>query len=79
MIYYLVSAIEWDTDGEKVDLPETIGVLIEDDDRGYDPETLADEILDQVSDNLEWCVNGCFMEEIDEADLPPVDFSFTLL
>ena len=31
MYYCLVSAIEWDTDGQKVDLPETIGVLIDED------------------------------------------------
>ena len=79
MMYVLVSKIKWDTDGQKVDLPESIGVLIEDDNRDYDRETIEDEILDQVSDNLEWCVNSCSMEVIDEADLPPVDFCFTLL
>ena len=76
MMYFLVSAIEWDTDGEKVDLPETIGVIMDEDHFG---EGIEDDILDQISDNLEWCVNSCFIEEIDEADLPPVDFSFTLL
>ena len=79
MMYFLVSAIEWDTGGEKVDLPESIGVLIEDDNRDYDREILVDEILGQVSDNLEWGMNSCFIEHIDEADLPPVDFCFTLL
>ena len=76
MMYFLVSAIEWDTDGHKVDLPETIGVLIDEDRFG---EGIEDDILDQVSDNLEWCVNSCFIEQIDEADLPPVDYVFTLL
>ena len=76
MMYFLVSAIEWDTDGQKVDLPETIGVLIDEDRFG---EGIEDDILDQVSDNLEWCVNSCFIEQIDEADLPPVDYVFTLL
>ena len=76
MYFYLVSAIEWDTDGEKVDLPETIGVMIDEDHLG---EGMVDNILDQVSDNLECGMNRCSMEVIDETDLPPVDFSFTLL
>ena len=76
MYFYLVSAIEWDTDGEKVDLPETIGVMIDEDHLG---EGMVDNILDQVSDNLEWGMNRCSIEHIDETDLPPVDFSFTLL
>jgi len=76
MYYCLVSAIEWDTDGQKVDLPETIGVLIDEDHFG---EGIENDILDQISDNLEWCMNRCSMELIDETDLPPVDFCFTLL
>jgi len=76
MYFFLVSAIEWDTDGEKVDLPETIGVMIDEDDLG---EGMVDNILDQVSDNLEWGMNKCSIEQIDETDLPPVDFCFTLL
>lgn len=76
MYFYLVSAIEWDTDGEKVDLPETIGVMIDEDHLG---EGMVDNILDQVSDNLECGMNKCSIEQIDEVDLPPVDFSFTLL
>ena len=76
MMYYLVSAIEWDTDGQKVDLPETIGVLIDEDHLG---EGMVDNILDQVSDNLECGMNSCFVEVIDETDLPPVDFCFTLV
>jgi hypothetical protein len=76
---YLVSNIGWDTDGQEVDLPESIGVIIEDDYVGFDAEFIDDEIIDQVSDNLEFCVNGCSIEEIDEAELPPVDFVFTLV
>ena len=76
---YLVSNIGWDTDGQEVDLPESIGVIIEDDYVGFDAEFIDDEIIDQVSDNLEFCVNGCSIEEIDETELPPVDFVFTLV
>ena len=76
---YLVSNIGWDTDGQEVDLPESIGVIIEDDYVGFDAECISDEIIDQVSDNLEFCVHGCSIEELDEGELPPVDFVFTLL
>ena len=76
---YLVSNIGWDTDGQEVDLPESIGVIIEDDYVGFDAECISDEIIDQVSDNLEFCVHGCSIEELDEGELPPVDFVFTLV
>ncbi len=78
MMFFLVSAIVWDTDGYNVDLPETIGFH---NDENYSGEDIEDDILYQVSYKMGWDVNSCFIEQIDEADLPdvpPVDYVFTL-
>ena len=63
--------IDWDTDGEEVDLPEEVRIPVEeivdecdisqiDDVIGmYDPV-----ISDYLSDEYEWCVNGFYREVI---------------
>ena len=67
------TAIEWDTDGEKVDLPNEVayvydkndlidrGILETDTDTGdlaLDEETLVEEISDRLSDDYGWCHSG---------------------
>jgi hypothetical protein len=45
-------AIEWETDGEKVDLPEIVTGLFPDD---FFPET---ELSDALSDEFGFCINS---------------------
>jgi len=45
----IVSGIEWDTDGEEVDLPSEVSIEVEDDDSD-------DDILDKVSDEYGWLI-----------------------
>ena len=51
-----VIGIDWDTDGEEVDLPKSVTI-------GESPEELSDDdIIDKLSDEYGWCING--VEEI---------------
>lgn len=43
--------IDWDTDGENVDLPDAVEVEVDD---NADDE----DIINQVSDDYGWCING---------------------
>ena len=45
-------AIEWDTDGEKVDLPEIVTGTFPSD---FFPET---ELADALSDEFGWCIHS---------------------
>lgn len=51
-----VSEIEWDTDGEVVDLPKEISMDLDCEDRS-DKETIGDAVADWLSDEYGWCVN----------------------
>lgn len=62
--------IEWDTDGEKVDLPSEITFEVDDD---FDVENKGADLL---SDNLGWCIRTFnFEKDIDRypPDKDPLD------
>jgi len=53
MVEVEVYDIEWDTDGEEVDLPKTVRLML---------DTIEDAdnvIADKLSDKYEWCVKRC--------------------
>ena len=51
--------IDWDTDGQKVDLPQVVDLEINSDD-----EEGLHEIADKLSDAYGWCVYGLNYEII---------------
>ena len=56
---YRAFNIDYETDGENVDLPEELFFEIDDED--FDP---VDELADLISDTTGWLVNGCSFEEV---------------
>lgn len=55
---YLVTDIEWDTDGEDVDLPEEIEITIPDDEELNSPEEVLDFISDEITNITGFCHLG---------------------
>ena len=55
---YKATDIDWDTDGEEVDLPTEVTFEMEDDE---DPSL---EGANAISDKIGWCVNSFSFEEI---------------
>lgn len=55
---YLVTNIEWDTDGEDVDLPEEIEITIPDDECLISPEEVLDFISDEITNITGFCHSG---------------------
>lgn len=51
----LLKGIVWDTDGEKVDLPDSMVVTVEDDLEGYEIDVAA---VDAASDKTGWCIQS---------------------
>jgi len=51
--------IEWDTDGEDVDLPDEVIVNVDDD---FDPE---EDAADLLSERYDWCVEDLEFEVLD--------------
>jgi hypothetical protein len=47
----IVKGIDWETDGEDVDLPSSVTMEVADD-------VAEDDIIDQMSDEYGWLVNG---------------------
>ena len=47
----VVSGIEWDTDGEEVDLPSKVSIEVENDDSD-------DDIVNKVSDEYGWLITS---------------------
>lgn len=45
--------IEWDTDGEEADLPETETIVVH-----GDPSDLSEEISDLLSDHFGYCISS---------------------
>ena len=56
---YKAFNIDYETDGENVDLPEELFFEIDDED--FDP---AYELADLISDRTGWLVNGFSFEEV---------------
>lgn len=46
-----VQGIDWETDGEDIDLPSSVTMEVADD-------VTDDDIIDQLSDEYGWLVNG---------------------
>ena len=57
MTLYIFTNIDYDTDGEDVDLPKELWFKVEDPD--FDPES---EGADLISDKTGWCVNSFAFE-----------------
>ena len=59
-----LTGIKWDTDGEDVDLPQSVGVvfseaeLLRDDGTRMDEEQIRDAAVDRASDNWGFCISG---------------------
>ena len=53
--------IEWDTDGEDIEIPTEVELEVDISDM-EDEEELADYISDHISDETGWCHNGCSWE-----------------
>jgi hypothetical protein len=63
---FKITDIDWDTDGEEIDLPTKInGFVVE----GYEDCDWDEVISDKLSDEYGWCVNSFCYEVIE----PPVD------
>ena len=61
---YRVFDIDYDTDGEDIDLPTELTLELED---GVSPD---DELADLISDETGWCVNGFNYEKLDASPAP---------
>lgn len=67
--YFIVSDIEWDTDEA---LPKEIGVVASEEDiqewetQGYDQEDIENEIINHLTNEYEWCISNCFIDEVTE-------------
>ncbi|MCE6959617.1 hypothetical protein LAZ40_11215 [Cereibacter sphaeroides] len=59
--------IDWDTEGEEVDLPKE--VILDTDKEGIGD--VAMEAADWLSDNHGWCVNGFSFNAVEEPDETP--------
>lgn len=59
-----VTGIEWDTDGEDVELPSDVTIEVE---NGLSD----DEIVDRVTDLYGWCISCVFKVERAEAPAKP--------
>jgi hypothetical protein len=63
---YRVYDIDYDTDGQAVDLPESLVLTIDD---GLDPSIY---LADEISDETGWCVNSFQFERIKNEDKPAI-------
>ena len=48
MKHYIVSGIEWNTDGEDIPLPVTVNITVQDD----------EDVIDVLSDKYEFCIKS---------------------
>lgn len=55
---YKVNNINWDTDGEDVDLPKTMVVEVDTDIVGKDEEDIEEYISDYITDETGFCHKG---------------------
>ncbi len=63
---YLVTDIEWDTDGEEVDLPEELTITIPEDEE-LEEDEVEGYISDKISDETGFCHFGFnFTEQVEK-------------
>ena len=55
---YLVKNIQWDTDGEDVDLPDEIEITIPDDEELNSPEEIEHYISEAITNETGFCHLG---------------------
>jgi hypothetical protein len=60
-----LTGIEWDTDGEQVELPFDTTVWVEADETDTDDQ-IMDAAVDKASDETGWCISGVATKEIVE-------------
>ena len=60
MKQYKVTNVEWETDGEDVDLPQSFVIELDDE---CNPR---DEMADAISDKYGWLINGCSYELVED-------------
>jgi len=53
-----ITQIEWDTDGESVDLPKSVTITVEDWATGTDEAQIEDWVSDYLSDEYGYCHHG---------------------
>ena len=55
---YLVTNIEWDTDGEDVDLPNELEIILPDDEELNSPEEIEEYISNEITNETGFCHFG---------------------
>ena len=58
---YKATNIQYDTDGEDVDLPKTLTIEVP---KGLNEEEIDEYVSDKISENTGFCHKGFDMEEI---------------
>lgn len=74
---FRITNIDWDTDGEEVDLPKELVIeMCQEYVLAY--EDFDEAVSELLSDNYGWCVNGFCFEELDDPE-STVDTDITAL
>jgi len=60
---FLITDIDWDTDGEEVDLPEEITVNVSEDEE-LEEDEIEEYISDKISDKTGFCHFGFNYKEV---------------
>ena len=55
---YLVTNIQWDTDGEDVDLPNELEIILPDDEELNSPEEIEEYISNEITNETGFCHFG---------------------
>lgn len=67
MRHYWVHDIDWDTEGEDVDLPTDVEVPVDEDDAGISDEVLEEYLSDWLSEEYGYCHRGFVYMEVNRA------------
>ena len=65
---FVVSSVDYETDGEDVDLPQDFTFILDEDDTAFldgstDMQEIADLLIDNISDETGWLVQGFYFQE----------------
>lgn len=60
---YLITNIHYDTDGEEIDLPKSLTIVVPDD---IEEDELGDYLSDEVSNETGYCHYGFTIEKIEK-------------
>lgn len=76
--YFIISNLEWDTDGKKVKgLPDEFGLTVSEEDveewveneMDQDKDEIDYWIMDWLTDYYEWCIAGCEIKEVSKEEM----------